>query len=91
MLTVKKYHYNYRWNFMIFSVQKICSPSVLLTTSLIFCQNHMLPIERLANLIANAQQVKSMFGTAYRCEQFFLQNKMLKVYAVFTIVKSKIV
>ncbi len=39
MLTVKKYHYNCRWNSLIFSVQKIWSPSFLLATSLISIRN----------------------------------------------------
>ena len=36
MLAVKKYHYNFRWDSLIFGVQKIWNLSFLLATTLIF-------------------------------------------------------
>ena len=64
-----------RWNSSIFSVQKIWSPSFLLATSLILSKSTYFYV---FNLILHAQQVVSLFGNTYYCEQLFSKMKYTK-------------
>ena len=79
IVTTKKYHYNCRWNSLILQCSEDLKLKFLACHILDFYKNYVFPFGWFGNLITFTQQVVSMFGTTYNCEQLFSKRKHTKI------------